>query len=357
MPTESSPLRSICKVIGLLLKGLLVILVLGYLAWTLEGRRQLNQAWQLLIEAQSKKGVDNKLPFEKGLDMPLSHIDIYEPLFDLMLRDLQLHEPPDSIYSKRLAALIHFTTAYKNDQNGVSYTLQRGQHHRLITEIQRRAGANANTSEARNLLPLFNQLEESTPPTNLLKALRGEYAHSGLSMYSDYRKSPFDLPEYMNAEEFPPYLTGAYALIQLDRDEAIFHRYWARHYASVKTILDEREIQYPIKPDPEYTELATARSLVAFSTVPSADIYLDGYLSLRANLHITRTGLHLLAGTTPPLLTDPFDGQPIRIKKTGSGWIVYSIGKNGVDDGGSTEAPKYSPLDICWEIVRSTPSP
>jgi hypothetical protein len=33
--------------------------------------------------------------------------------------------------------------------------------------------------------------------------------------------------------------------------------------------------------------------------------------------------------------TDPFSGAPLKLKHTDDGWIVYSVMKNGVDDGGS----------------------
>jgi hypothetical protein len=35
--------------------------------------------------------------------------------------------------------------------------------------------------------------------------------------------------------------------------------------------------------------------------------------------------------------TDPFDGEPLRVKKVPRGWMVYSVGRNGVDDGGQFE--------------------
>jgi hypothetical protein len=34
---------------------------------------------------------------------------------------------------------------------------------------------------------------------------------------------------------------------------------------------------------------------------------------------------------------DPFDGEPLRMKKSPRGWMVYSVGRNGVDDGGQFE--------------------
>jgi hypothetical protein len=35
--------------------------------------------------------------------------------------------------------------------------------------------------------------------------------------------------------------------------------------------------------------------------------------------------------------TDPYDGKPLRIKHTGAGWLVYSVGKNLQDDGGKLD--------------------
>jgi hypothetical protein len=37
---------------------------------------------------------------------------------------------------------------------------------------------------------------------------------------------------------------------------------------------------------------------------------------------------------------DPFDGQPLKLKNTDEGWIVYSVMKNGVDDGADFKALK-----------------
>jgi len=43
--------------------------------------------------------------------------------------------------------------------------------------------------------------------------------------------------------------------------------------------------------------------------------------------------------------TDPFNGEPLRVKKSPRGWTVYSVGFNGVDDGGDVEGYSET-LDI-----------
>jgi hypothetical protein len=45
--------------------------------------------------------------------------------------------------------------------------------------------------------------------------------------------------------------------------------------------------------------------------------------------------LGLPANTT----TDPFNGQPLHVKKTAQGWLIYSVGRNLRDDGGKLDDP------------------
>ncbi len=56
--------------------------------------------------------------------------------------------------------------------------------------------------------------------------------------------------------------------------------------------------------------------------------------------------------------TDPFDGQPLRYKKRSPGYVVYSIGPNGTDNGGAERQPKprdqtqASPYDLTFIVER-----
>ena len=43
-------------------------------------------------------------------------------------------------------------------------------------------------------------------------------------------------------------------------------------------------------------------------------------------------------GLPPEATIDPFNGQPLHVKKLPQGWLVYSVGKNLVDDGGKIES-------------------
>jgi hypothetical protein len=56
-------------------------------------------------------------------------------------------------------------------------------------------------------------------------------------------------------------------------------------------------------------------------------------------------------------LMDPFDGQPLRFRLTPAGYVVYSIGSDGRDDGGAV-SPKpnkgkdLAPADITFFVER-----
>lgn len=50
-------------------------------------------------------------------------------------------------------------------------------------------------------------------------------------------------------------------------------------------------------------------------------------------------------------LEDPFDGAPLRYKKLPKGFAVYSVGKNGKDDGG----PPGTSDDVVFAVKRPEP--
>ena len=51
---------------------------------------------------------------------------------------------------------------------------------------------------------------------------------------------------------------------------------------------------------------------------------------------------------------DPFDGKPIRYKKLDKGYVVYSVGKDGVDNGGleMTAENKKGEYDEAFTVKR-----
>ena len=87
------------------------------------------------------------------------------------------------------------------------------------------------------------------------------------------------------------------------------------------------------------------------------------YAELIANLRITRAGLALLQerkvqGVFPDMLEelkienldDPFSKELLRYKAQGQGFILYSVGRDEKDNGGS---PRQKKQKDDWDIVWS----
>ena len=49
---------------------------------------------------------------------------------------------------------------------------------------------------------------------------------------------------------------------------------------------------------------------------------------------------------------DPFSGKPYVYRRDGSGFVVYSVGHNGVDDGGVEVTGDRDKGDIVWKCSR-----
>jgi hypothetical protein len=59
---------------------------------------------------------------------------------------------------------------------------------------------------------------------------------------------------------------------------------------------------------------------------------------------------------------DPFDGKPMRYRRTDTGALIYSVGRDGRDDGGDPTRPpnEFDPRDIVltvWNVDRRSPPP
>jgi len=54
----------------------------------------------------------------------------------------------------------------------------------------------------------------------------------------------------------------------------------------------------------------------------------------------------------PSVPVDPFDGKPLRYKRLGRGFKVWSVGQNMKDEGGVEKRPLWVEGDIVWESVR-----
>ena len=64
----------------------------------------------------------------------------------------------------------------------------------------------------------------------------------------------------------------------------------------------------------------------------------------------------LVPAYLPAIPSDPFDGKPLRFKRRESGYIVYSVGPDTVDDGGLERPVKdkeNDPWDVTFIVERT----
>jgi hypothetical protein len=61
-------------------------------------------------------------------------------------------------------------------------------------------------------------------------------------------------------------------------------------------------------------------------------------------------------GLPPHTITDPYTGEPLHVRKTPQGWLVYAVGPNLRDDGGRLEHPMTSDVGVGPPPVVAKPA-
>jgi len=111
--------------------------------------------------------------------------------------------------------------------------------------------------------------------------------------------------------------------------------------------------------------------LLAKQTTPAITRVAELDLRARAHLELAKTALaieryRLAGGKVPEQLeelvpqylpavpSDPFDGNPLRYRRTEPGYRLYSISEDGQDNGGKekTDVPSGAPYDWCFIVTR-----
>jgi hypothetical protein len=78
---------------------------------------------------------------------------------------------------------------------------------------------------------------------------------------------------------------------------------------------------------------------------------LQSYAAAGSDAAPKLTDLGLPVETT----TDPFNGEPLHVKKTPQGWLVYSVGENLRDDGGKLDDPHQGDVGVGPPKARGRP--
>jgi len=90
----------------------------------------------------------------------------------------------------------------------------------------------------------------------------------------------------------------------------------------------------------------------ADATRQTARLGVAAYLYRERNGHFPEKLSDLTPDFVPSLPTDPFDGKPMKLKRTDRGIVVYSVGPDMVDNGGAPFDPTTQTGDIAFDITQ-----
>jgi hypothetical protein len=206
---------------------------------------------------------------------------------------------------------------------------------------------------------LSGALRKSEDPEGMNRGFAGELC-AGLRVFGAYQARPFSANRPITSTVW-------------DADQREFLNFMRKALDATKLpperrIAASRSMQSEANSLPNYC-------LVCALICPAMTHYMESDLHNVAVLRAARTALAVeryrqtdgklpdkLDDLCPDLLdavpADPFDGAPLRYKKLEKGYIVYSVGPDGKDDGGAEKDPKARPFgqpqpeDVVFRVAR-----
>jgi hypothetical protein len=212
-------------------------------------------------------------------------------------------------------------------------------------------------------------LDESVPYRRLAaRSFRMEEA-AGLSLFCTTEGGPFD-PMYFEHTELEGIVKASgiaamYRVFHLAEDLASYREHFrVIHTASSKPYYVTRNQWTDIKGASKsegvgaLTALVLPDPAIIVERVQRAEaMHRAAVLGVAASRYQARHGRfpEALDDLTPELVhllpVDPFDGEPMRFRRTGEGCVFYSIGPDLVDDNGSPLVRSDQSGDICFVVA------
>ena len=238
---------------------------------------------------------------------------------------------------------IHYLRTFAREQSTFYGALKNDRVNAIASDLQFLVGRPEASAE--DMAAIGNALDDVYAPDELAAAIRGE----GLRIYESGSSMWGERP-YSRGVPLARPLTrrGVEDLIATTIDAADAARLpWPQRLAALSK-LPAGKPRLPA-------------FMVRVASVPSVrdigrgyDIYARRFAASLASLNAARTALRAEShrrsnGTIPAIatlgldtatVTDPFSGKPLVLRATDDGFVVYSVGENGRDDGGQLVAPQ-----------------
>jgi hypothetical protein len=320
------------------------------------------QALSLIEQGTTRKSCRFDHDYKAGFNMLLPHLaglrDIIRILGARSCLEAEAGRP-DAAWNYALTQL-KLADALRNEPILISFLVRLASINTTCETIQRISKvAPPNAEQYRSFDSLLSDYEDRTP---LVLALDGERLLCGEWAFNLLRNgSAGDLSVNINNE-------SGLGEVLLSLYSAFKPLLIADHAAYVRTMNDYiRSVQQPYSPneasdiDRKAEQMRSCLNVVTSMLAPGIGRVKERYWEIIAQIRITRAGLALLQerkaqGAFPQTLEklknldDPFSNKPLVYKPQGQGFIIYSVGSDHKDNGGS---PKEKKQKTDWDIVWS----
>ena len=207
-------------------------------------------------------------------------------------------------------------------------------------------------------------------PAKMLRALEGDEVAFGLPSFGTLAEG--GTPEWNhrfdlwvgNAEVRPLITTSLYRVFYLEDDVAAYRRTHAEMRALAARPVYDADADWltldrALKAQQRGVITAILRPNGRLCVQRAAEADAVGQLARLAAVLWHYRGkegrypdqlAQLVPAYLPQLPDDPFDGQPLRARRSGDGLILYSVGPNLVDDGGVPLDPRSANGDLIFKL-------
>jgi hypothetical protein len=329
------------------------------------GQDSVTQALSLVEQGTRRKSCRFDHDYNAGFNMLLPHLaGMRNIIFIIGARACLQAEAGRSDTAWELCqSQLRFADALRNEPVVVSQLVRAGSIGVSCQTIRRICEtAPPNPEQYKTIESLLSD-DESVEP--LVLALDGERLLGGEWAFDELRNgSARDLLSMSRGEEsgLGGVLLSFYSAFKplLIADHAAYVRIMGYHtrLARQPYSLDERN-----NADKKARQMRSRLNVVTSMLVPALGRVKERYWETVAQMRITRAGLALLQekqaqgalpqtfeGVSTKNLDDPFSKELLHYKPQGQGFIVYSVGPDEKDNGGS---PKQKKQKTDWDIVWS----
>ncbi len=335
-------------------------------------------ALRLLHSPRPSSGCRYPVDLKQGWATPFSHLPGVKAAVNLLGAEALLHAANGQTEQavQALLAAGRVADSLEREPMLLSQLVRISSWATIVSRLERVMNVTSLTDE--QLASLQPMLARAERPEALARALAGERAN-GLAVFTDGKAQAAFLSGWDPGSTPQPETLRTTAVISLLKMTGVFRKDRAFYLQMLATNIAVAE-----RPFPERVSLGQQASagllpgkfhIISSMLFPSYPRAFLRDADHAAHIRVTQTVLAVerfrrahgnalpsdLEQLVPAYLsavpTDPYDGKPLRFKKLGPGYVLYSIGRDLRDDGGLELDPKNpnAAHDVTFTVERWPP--